>query len=310
LEGRPFQKIVMDIKEKVNQGWPLADAFEQHPKLFGSVFVNMVRAGEAAGALEMTLSRLADYTEKNIALRHEVRAKLAYPLFMSIMGVVVLFFLLSFVVPTIAKLFTEMNQKLPLPTVVLIETSGFLKRYIWVFILMVGALVFLFRKYKDKKKFRMALDRLKLRLPMFGALVKKMAVSRFSRMLGTLLAGGIPLETALEIVKDVIGNSQIAEVVDEARQQVSAGASVSESLKKSEVFQPIVIHMIAVGESGGKLEEMFFYIADNYDEEVTSTISALTSLLEPLIIVLMGVVVGFIVLSILLPIFEMNQIIR
>jgi len=310
LEGRPFQKVLIEIKEKVNQGWPLADAFEEHPRLFGEIFVSMVRAGAAAGALDVTLSRLSDFTEKSIALKHKVKAELAYPFFMIIMGVFVLGFLLSFVVPTIAKLFTEMNQKLPLPTVILIEVSAFFKRFIWLIIILIGAGCFLFKKNKDKKNVRDVLDKIKLRLPLFGLLMKKMIVSRFVRMLGTLLAGSIPVEKALGIVEKVLGNTEVVGIVEKARKEITAGASISEALKQNDIFQPIVVHMIAVGESSGKLEEMFFYIADTYDEEVAFAVDTLTSLLEPVIIVIMGVVVGFIVLSILLPIFEMNQIIR
>ncbi len=234
---------------------------------------------------------------------------MVYPIVMLFVGGGVLTFLMTYVVPTLTRRFVEMLQDLPLPTRILISVSGFLKSYKMLFVLagVVTGIVSL-RRYIRKGKGRLRYDSFRLRLPVIGPLVRKSCMVRFARTLGTLVAGGVPLLQAMEIVRDVVGNAVIGNVLDEARENISRGQTISDPLKNSKQFPPIVTHMIAVGESSGNLEEMLFNVADAYEDEVEAAISGLTALLEPLIIIVMGVIVGFIVLSILLPIFDMNKL--
>jgi general secretion pathway protein F len=308
LEGQPLQKVMLEIREKVNSGSSFADALADHPKLFSTLYVGMVKAGESAGALETILQRLAEYMEKSDKQRSRIRSVMVYPIVMLFVGGSVLTFLMTYVVPTLTKLFTEMNRDLPLPTQILIAISGFARSYKMLIIL--GALVMgivAFRRYIRKERGRFKYDAFRLRLPVLGPLIRKLSMVRFARTLGTLVAGGVPLLQAMEIVRNVVGNAVIGKALDEAKENISRGQTIADPLKNSKQFPPIVTHMIAVGEASGNLEEMLFNVADAYEDEVETAISGLTSLLEPMIIVVMGVIVGFIVLSILLPIFDMNQ---
>jgi general secretion pathway protein F len=311
LEGHPMQRIVYRVRERVNAGQPLADALEQHRKLFNDLYVNMVRAGEAAGALETILLRLADYLEAMQRQRTKIISSMIYPTLMVVVGSGVLIFLMTFVVPRLTQIFTEMGQNLPLITRILIGISAFFAswRFVVLLVVLISAIVVV-RLNTRSGRGRYLLDRFRLGLPVAGALVRKLAVARFARTLGTLLAGGIPLLRALEIVRGVVGNAVIGEAVGEARERIAEGATISDELRKSQEFPPIVVHMVATGEASGNLEEMLFNVADTYDNEVEVATNSLIALLEPLMIVLMGVVVGFIVLSILLPIFEMNKFAR
>jgi len=311
LEGHAMQRIVYSVRERVNAGEPLADALEQHPKLFNELYVNLVRAGEAAGALESILGRLADYMEALQKQRSKVLSSMIYPALMIVVGSGVLLFLMTFVVPRLTQVFEEMGQDLPVMTQILIAVSGFLGS--WRFLVLIAvviALAVVVRLNTRSGRGRFLLDRLRLRLPVAGGLARKIAVSRFARTLGTLLAGGIPVLKALDIVQGVIGNAVIGQAIAEARERIGEGASMSDELRKSQEFPPIVVHMVAVGEASGSLEEMLLNVADTYDNEVEVATNSLIALLEPLMIVLMGLVVGFIVLSILLPIFEMNRFAR
>lgn len=309
LEGYPLQKPLLEIREKVNSGSSFADALGDHPKLFSNLYVGMVRAGESAGALETILQRLAEYLEKSEKQRNRIRSIMVYPVVMLLVGGGVLTFLMTYVVPMLTQLFIEMGRDLPVPTRILIAVSDFMKSYKMLIALagFVAVLVVL-KRYIRKDKGRYLYDSFRLKLPVIGSLVRKTCMVRFSRTLGTLVAGGVPLLQALEIVRDVVGNAVIGKTLDEARENIARGQTISDPLKKSNQFPPIVTHMISVGEASGNLEEMLFNVADAYEDEVETTVSGLTSLLEPIIIILMGVVVGFIVLSILLPIFDMNKL--
>ena len=310
LSGRPLAGVIAKIRDKVNQGATLATALEEHPRVFSALFVNMVRAGEAAGALEDVLLRLAEMLEKRANLMNKVRAAIAYPLFMAVVGIAVVVFLLHFVIPSIAKLFVEMNQVLPWPTVLLIWLSKFCEKYLWALIIAAGATAFAAKLWVKTPAGRLAWDRLKLKVPLFGGLVLKIAVARFARTLGVLLASGVSILDALEIVKRVVGNAVLTNALNEARDSVSRGDSIADPFRRSGVFPPVVFHMIAVGEASGNIEEGLLNVADAYDNEVQSSVEALTSLLEPMMILVMGAVVGFIVLAILLPIFDINQAIH
>ncbi len=309
LEGHPLQKPMLEIRERVNSGSSFAEALADHPKLFSNLYVGMVRAGESAGALETILQRLAEYLEKSEKQRNRIRSIMVYPVVMLVVGGGVLTFLMTYVVPMLTQLFVEMKRDLPLPTQILIAMSDFVRSYKMLF--MVAALVIgivALKRYIRKEKGRLAYDSFRLKLPVLGTLVRKTCMVRFSRTLGTLVAGGVPLLQALEIVREVVGNAVIGKTLEEARDNIARGQTISDPLKKSGQFPPIVTHMIAVGEASGNLEEMLFSVADAYEDEVETSITGLTSLLEPLIIIVMGVVVGFIVLSILLPIFDMNKL--
>ncbi|UCF83111.1 MAG: type II secretion system inner membrane protein GspF [Desulfobacteraceae bacterium] len=305
-----LKKIMAQIKESVNEGKSLAFSLSQHPKVFSQIYINMVRAGEASGSLDLVLDRLAEFSERQDALRGRFRAALAYPVFMFFIGSVILFFLITFIVPNITKIFSEMHQTLPLPTLALIGLSSFLKLFWWLVLLVLGGCIMLLKKLIKTPKGNHIWNEIKLRIPILGTINMKMAMARFGRTLGSLLQSGVPLITALQIVRNIVNNTLIAEVIDNAMEDIEAGASLATPLAQSLWFPPIAIQMISVGEQSGELENMLNKIADIYERETESQIMALTSMLEPVMILVMGVVVGFIVISILLPIFEMNQMIR
>ena len=305
-----LKKIMAQVKESVNEGKSLAFSLSQHPKVFSQIYINMVRAGEASGSLDLVLDRLAEFSEHQDALRGRFRAALAYPVFMFFIGSIILFFLITFIVPNITKIFSDMHQTLPLPSLVLIGVSNFLKSFWWLVLLVLIVCVLLTKKLIKTPRGSHIWDEIKLRMPVIGGIYLKMAMARFGRTLGSLLRSGVPPLSALEIVRNIVNNTLIAEAIDHAMEEIEAGASLAISLTKSQWFPPIVIQMISVGEQSGELENMLDKVADVYERETESKIMAMTSMLEPVMILVMGVVVGFIVISILLPIFEMNQMIR
>ncbi|MBU4426676.1 MAG: type II secretion system inner membrane protein GspF [Desulfobacterales bacterium] len=305
-----LKKIMAQVKESVNEGKSLAFSLSQHPKLFSQIYINMVRAGEASGSLDLVLDRLAEFSEHQDALRGRFKAALAYPVFMFFIGSIILFFLVTFIVPNITKIFSDMHQTLPLPSLVLIGVSNFLKSFWWLVLLVLAGCAILIKKLIKTPRGNHIWDEIKLRTPVIGAIYMKMAMARFGRTLGSLLQSGVPPLPALQIVRNIVNNTLIAEVIDNAMEEIEAGASLATSLAQSRWFPPIVIQMISVGEQSGELENMLDKVAEVYERETESKIMAMTSMLEPVMILVMGVVVGFIVISILLPIFEMNQMIR
>ena len=310
ISNPPLKKILAQVKESVNEGTSLAYALSRHPRSFSNVYVNMVRAGEASGSLDVVLDRLADLGENQQALRRRFKAALAYPVFMFFIGTLVLLFLIAFIVPDITKMFRDMHQTLPVPTVVLISISNFIKGFWWLILLAAASVIVIIRQFKKTERGHYVWDSVKLRIPILGAMNNKMAVARFGRTLGSLLQSGVPLITALEIVRNIVNNVMIADVVDNAVKEIEAGKSLASPLDQSRWFPPIVVQMIRVGEQSGELEAMLIRIADTYEKDVESELMAMTSMLEPVMILVMGLIVGFIVVSILLPIFEMNQFIR
>ena len=299
------------IKDEVNEGNSLTQSISHFPEVFPPFYVNMVRAGEASGTINLVLERLADFNEGQQALKTKIRSALAYPLFMFFIGSGVLFFLITFVVPNITNIFREMHQTLPGITVFLIVVSGFLKAFWWMIaLILLAGIVGLRYAIRRTERGRYLWDRFKLNVPLFGALNRKIAVARFSRTLGTLIQSGVPLLSALEIAKNVVDSIVIADEIRRAAKDVEEGASLSTPLSRSGFFPPIAVEMISVGEQSGNMETMLFRIADAYETEVEANILVLTSLLEPAMILVMGAVVGFIVVSVLLPIFEMNQLVR
>jgi general secretion pathway protein F len=270
----------------------------------------MVKVGEESGSLDLVLQRLAELTERQHALRGRLKAALAYPVFMLFIGILVLFFLITFIVPDITKIFDEMHQILPLPTLILIETSNFLKSFWWLVAAGFGCGFFLIRRFIRTPRGRHLWDRIKLGAPLIGSLNTKLSMARFSRTLGSLLQNGVPLLTALGIVRNIVNNTRIAEAVNDSIDDIQSGGGLAASLSKSRWFPPIAIQMISAGEQSGEVEAMLNKVADVFEGEVESQVLAMTSMLEPVMILAMGVTVGFVVISILLPIFEMNQMIR
>lgn len=310
LEDSPLRTHIIEVREDVNRGMSLADSLAKHPKVFSDLYVSMVRAGESAGALDSILDRLAVFSEKTLALRNKVQSAMVYPIFMSVVSVLAVGILLAFVVPTISKVFVETKQSLPAPTLALLSVSRFVKGWWWALLLAAAGVTAAFKRVRRGKKARLLIDRIKLRLPVFGPLVRKMAVSRFARTLGILTASGVPILKAMGIVRTIVANEVLARAIDDATDAVGGGKSIAEPLAQSGVFPPIVTHMIAVGETSGRLEEMLQNVADAYDSEVENSIVALVSLLEPAMIIVMGGAVMFIVLAIIFPIFEMNQLVK
>jgi len=305
-----FKRILSQIKDAIEEGSSFAEALSLYPDTFSPIYINMVKSGESSGTLELVLQRLADISERQQALTNRIRSAMAYPILMFIIGVIVLFVLLTYIVPSITAIFTDMGQTLPAPTRFLIAASEFMKTGWWMVLLGMIAVFAGFKQIKktDAGKYRM--DQIVLKLPGIGNLVRKLAVGRFARTLGTLLDNGVSLLTALNIVKNVVGNRLVADTIEYAANEVERGNSLARALAASNIFPHISIQMVQVGEQSGEMETMLGKVADIYESEVENTILSLTTLLEPAIILVMGVIVGFIVLSICLPIFEMNQLVR
>jgi general secretion pathway protein F len=304
------KRILSQVRERVVEGDPLADAMAAHPRVFDNLYVNMVRAGEASGALDIVLLRLAEYTERSAELQRKVRSALTYPILMLIASSAILFFLLAYVVPKITRIFSETHQALPLMTTVLLAISGFASEYWWLCLGIVIFVVVGIRVSIRTPAGRLRFDGLTLRVPYFGKVLKKVALARFSRTLSTLLLGGLPLLHSLDIVKHVVSNKVLENAIEAGRDSIREGQTIAEPLKKSGLFPPLLVHMIAVGEKSGELESMLGRAADAYDSEVEASVAAMSSILEPVMTLFMGGVVLFIVLAILLPIFQMNELVR
>lgn len=308
--SQTFKRILSRIKDTIEEGAGFAAALSQYPNVFSDIYINMVRSGESSGTLELVLERLADISERQQALNNRIRAAMAYPILMLFVGTIVLFVLLTYLVPSITSIFTDMGQQLPGPTRFLIATSEFIKTGWWVILLGFGVAFVGMHRLKKNDTGRRWYDRTALSLPGIGTLLTKLTVARFTRTLGTLLENGVPMLSALKIVKNVVGNKVVADAIGHAADEVEKGSGLARSLNASGIFPHIAIQMIQVGEQSGKMESLLNKMADIYENEVESTVMSLTSLLEPAIILVMGVVVGFIVLAIVLPIFEMNQLVR
>jgi general secretion pathway protein F len=305
-----LKSILAQVKDAVVEGQSFAQALSQYPGIFSPLFINMVRAGETSGTLEIVLERLADITEKQQDLNNRIQTALAYPVFMCIIGTLVLFVLLTYIVPSITAIFADMNQVLPTPTRLLIWLSDFFKSFWWVIFILVIAAGVALHQAKKTAKGRHVFDKTVLSLPLFGVLARKLDVARFTRTLGSLLENGVSMLIALDVVKNIAGNELISKAVGTAAQEVGKGQALWAALNESKIFPQLSIQMIQVGEQSGELEKMLNKIADVFEKEVETSILRLTSYLEPVMILVMGCVVGFIVLSICLPIFEMNQLIR
>ncbi len=305
-----FKRILAQIKDAIVEGNSFAAALSAYAGIFSPVYINMVRAGETSGTLEIVLDRLADITEKQQALNSRIKSALAYPILMAVIGMLVLFFLLTFIVPSIASIFSDMGKALPTPTQILIGISNFFKSFWWIIAILAATAVIAVSHFKKTEKGHYQWDRMSLRLPGIGILLKKLAVARFARTMGSLLENGVTMLSALSIVQNIVGNVLLSRAISQAADDVGKGQGLGASLASTALFPGLSIQMIMVGEQSGELEAMLNKVADVYENEVESTVMSLTSLLEPLMILFMAVIVGFIVLSICLPIFEMNELIR
>lgn len=308
VDNPKLRGTLSQVREKVTGGSRLADAMRSHPDVFNDLYTNMIAAGEASGSLDTVLKRLAEFTEGQAKLRSKVVGALTYPIVMAFVGVALMGFLLVSVVPKITKIFEDSKATLPLPTKILVSTSDFLSSYWYLVILLIPVLVFAFKKFKNSKKGTLMIDKFTLRAPIFGEMFRMIAISRFCRTLATMLASGVQLLSAMDIVKNIVQNSVLTQVIEDTKLSVKEGESIAEPLRRSGQFPPIVTQMIAIGEKTGELETMLERIADNYEQQVDTKVSTLTTLLEPIMIVVMGAVVSFIVLSILFPILKLNQI--
>jgi len=308
-DKKSTKALFADIREQIRGGKSLSAVLETYEKDFSQIYVHMVRAGEASGALDQILFRLTEFLEKQAALKHKVTNAVLYPLLMLVVGVSVLFFLMTFVVPKITAVFADMNQALPWPTIVLMSASSFFADYWMVVLGLVTGGIFLIRRTVQTEKGRTAADRLILRLPLIGDVARMVSISRLASTLATMLASGVQLLEALDVSKRVMNNRVLEEAVEGARQNIREGETIADPLKRSGEFPALVTHMIAVGERSGEMEEMLRRVSQIYDGEVDRVITRLTSLMEPIMILAMGLIVFFIVVAILLPIFEMGQMV-
>jgi general secretion pathway protein F len=310
IRSSGLKKIIATIRGDIVEGSSFANALEKHTKIFSPIYVNMVRAGESSGTLEIVLERLADITEKQQALESRVITAMIYPLLIMLAGMLILTFLFIYVIPNITSIFEDMRQQLPLPTQILITISDLFKSFWWILVLFIAAFMVGLRQLRQSAKGRLWMDTTALRLPIAGSMIRRLAAARFARTLGSLLENGVSMLPSLGIVKNIVGNIHIAEVIENATTEVGKGQGLGKSLDASNTFPPIAIQMIQVGEQSGNLEEMLNKVADVFEKEVETTIMRLTALLEPVMVLLMAGVVLFIVLSICLPIFEMRTLVR
>lgn len=307
VESRRFKGVLGDIANKVNEGSSLADSVARYPDIFLPLYINMVRAGEASGALETVLLRIADFMDQQEELKGKVTSAMIYPLIMTLLSGGIVMMLMINVVPQITGMFDGMNAELPWNTVFLIWISNLLADWWYLFAAAASGVVWLFRRWRKTELGRAAVDTLVLKLPIIGDLARKLAIARFARTLATMLASGVQLLQALDIVRALLGNYVLEKVVSQARDNIREGEGISPALKRSGEFPPLVTHMIAVGERSGQLEAMLNDVANAYDREVNLALTRMTAMLEPLMIIAMGGSVGFIVFSIMQPIMMLNE---
>jgi general secretion pathway protein F len=305
----PVIKVVLSqIRQDVNEGTSLSKAMSKHPRVFDNIFVNMIEAGEASGTLAIILLRLADLKEAQMRLRTKIVSGMTYPALMLGVAGILMIAIFTFVLPQLKTVFESMNKKMPPMTVFLMSTSDVIVSY-WYLILggMVGSLFF-FLKWKNSPKGRPTWDGMKLKFPIFGPLIRMIGVQRFTSTMATLLGSGVPILNALQISRNLVGNTLLANAIANARENITEGQSIAGPLAKSGQFPPLVIHMISIGEKTGELPAMLENVSQNYEEQVSTKIDGLTSLLEPLMIVGMGGMVGFIVLSVFMPLLDLSNI--
>lgn len=310
LEKPAVRKVLNGVRDRVNEGAAFHEALAEHPSVFPPLYVQMAKAGETGGFLDEIMIRLSETLEKETRLRNRVMAALVYPIIMTGLGFVFLLFLFAFVVPKVVGVFSDFGKALPLPTRMLLLMSDFTSRY-WLWIVIAAVLaIFAYRRLSVSDRFGPSIDAARLRVPVFGRLRLRIATVRMAFILGSLLSGGVPLIKSLEVVSEVMGNRVLSSALDRAVLSVSRGESLADSLRVSGVFPPLIPRVIAVGEESGELAGLLTGVAESYEEEVASHIQAMTAILEPALILIMAAVVLFVVLGVLLPIFELNQLVR
>ena len=309
-DHRKLQMILAGVRQKVNEGSALADALAEHRAVFPELYINMVRSGESAGNLDAVLARMANFLDSQNELRSKVSSAMAYPILMAVVGTGVMTVLMVVVVPPIAGIFADAGKALPWNTQFLIAVAAIAGGYWWLVLpLLIGA-VLLLRRWARKPKGRAFMDRVKLRIIIVGRLIRLLAVARFARTLATMLSSGVPVLTALDIVKRVLNNTVLEKVIEDARVAIREGESIAATLKKSGQFPSMMCHMVAVGERSGQLEAMLENVAGAYERDVEMEVTRMTSLLAPIMILMMAVGVGFIIFSILVPIMDMGQMVQ
>jgi type IV pilus assembly protein PilC len=305
-----FKKTLMDIRNSVNTGASFSDAMNRYVNIFSAYFVNMIKAGESSGTLDDVLERIAGYLEKSAALQKKIKAAMVYPAVVTFMAIAITLVMIIKVIPVFSEMYSGFGANLPAPTQFLINLSEILQKYFLVFIITSAVVVFVARKYFATETGRVMIDGIKLKLPVFGILLQKVAISKFTRTLSTLVKSGVPILSALEIVAKTADNMVIEAAVNNVKNSVQEGESIADPMEKSGIFPPLVTRMIAVGEKSGELETMLSKIADFYDEQVDTAVDALTSMIEPLVIAFLGIVIGGIVICMFLPIFQMSSLVN
>ena len=300
-----LRKILMDLSARVESGESLSRSMARHPKAFSQLIIGLIRAGEVGGVLEESLQRISAFLEKDVELRRKIRSAMTYPVIVLLAAIGIVIFLVSWLVPQFAQLFKELGiENLPAPTQFLVDLSTLFTQRWYVVIIAVVAILIAYKLFVSTRVGRRVADRVKLRVPVFGPLHHKIVMARFSRTMGTLLASGVPILQAMETVAGVVGNSVVADAVIESRARIREGEKIADPLQRSKMFPPMVVHMVSVGEESGSLDHMLNKIADFYENEVEMTIASLTAAIEPVMIVLLGIIVGFIVISMFLPMIE------
>ncbi len=309
-QNKRLKSVISDIRDFCIDGNSLSSALARHPRIFSNLYVSMVRSGETGGALENILKRLSDFNEKQLEIQTKIRTALAYPILMSIVGCITIIVLVTFVIPKIMVMFGDLGQALPIPTQILLNISNIITNYWWLLISVIFIIIISVIKIYNTEDGRVTIDRFKLSLPIAGQLIKKVEIARFSRTLATLLNNGVPILESLKVVSDSISNAIIRQEVLKAYTGIREGSSLAKAFSDSKIIPLAVTNMIAVGEEGGHLERSLFKVAESYERESDEAIKIMMSLLEPALILTLGVIVGFIVISMLLPIFEMNFLAR
>lgn len=308
MENPLLKEVLADCKNAVNEGSTFHKTLRKYPKIFDKIFVSMVEAGEMSGTLDVILLRLAEFTEDRAELNSKIKSAMLYPIIMLVFMILILAVMFIFVIPQMMSIFDDAEMQLPWYTMAVINMSSYVVNYWWLILLGSGSVIFGFIQWTKSENGRPKWDSIKLKLPVSGKLARMIAVSRFTRTLSTLLAGGVPMLNAMDIVKNVVNNEVLAKAIREARDNISEGESIAGPLKKSQQFPPIVIHMVGIGEKTGDLEKMLNQVSDTYDFQVKNQVSGLTSVLEPIMIIIMGGVIGVIVFSLMVPMFELANI--
>lgn len=309
VESQIFKDKIGQIAKDIESGGSLSDALAKHPKVFDSLYVNMVRAGEIGGVLEAVLNKIAEFLEKRQIIIGKVKSAMMYPLIVMILAISIVTFILLVIIPKFKDIFDQLGAELPFLTQLLVDLSYIIaNRTIWV-ILAIAAVWFIFKKINQTKEGKYFFDRLKLRLPVFGDLFRKIAITRFASTLATLITSGVPILQALDIVRETSGNEVLTRAMDTVYNSVKDGETIHEPLSKCKVFPPLVVHMVAVGEETGAIDQMLIKVAEAYEREVDDTVNALTSIIEPVLIVFLGAIVGVIVVALYLPLFNIPKVI-